>query len=522
MRPEPRPTTLTLLAAAATACLPIASAAAADQDLVARGAYIARAADCMSCHSAEGGEPYAGGLPINTPFGKIYSNNITPDPETGIGGWTEQDFARVLHEGISKGGERIYPAMPYDSYTKMVDEDVHALWAYMQTVEPVKRETPPNELMFPFDIRSGLAVWQELYLDDERFQPDPAHDATWNRGAYLVEALGHCGSCHTPRNLMGASEDARELTGSVVDNWYAPNISSGPASGVRDWTVEELAAFLKTGRNDRNVAPVGPMAEVVHASLSQLTDADVHAMAVYLKEQPPPEEGPQAPETTTVVSDPRTGLGRELYSIHCSSCHKGDGQGVEGAAPTLAGNTAVTGPEPYNVIRAVLSGFEARAPWGAMPAFGGVLTDQQIAEVTNYVRATMNAPGDADTTAWTVGSLRHATDAPLVGETEPRFLCPAPSPSSGVANLRDAFLAFDSQRREPGAVQQLIDRVAAADPAASRGNLMDDMIQGYCPVVAQKELSYGQKGAALADFAGDVAGVLAKQRGKGAQPAAAP
>ena len=253
----------------------------ADPDMIARGNYLARAADCMPCHTAARDKAYAGGLRMNTPFGVMYSPNITPDRETGIGAWTFEEFKQAVHSGIRADGKFLYPTMPFDAFTKISEDDLKALWSYFRSLPPIKQQNRENELTFPFSIRYGMLVWRALFFRAQWFEPDPTKSAQWNQGAYLVEALGHCGDCHTPRNFMGATVASERFKGAQIDQWYAPNITPEALARTNRWDKSQLIAFLKKGAANNSTA-LGPMQEVVHDSLSFLTPDDLDAMASYL------------------------------------------------------------------------------------------------------------------------------------------------------------------------------------------------------------------------------------------------
>jgi mono/diheme cytochrome c family protein len=389
--------------------------ASAAQSLVDQGRYLATAGDCISCHTRPGGEPFAGGRPLNTPFGVIYSANITPDLKTGIGAWTEQQFERALRAGIAADGTHLYPALPYTAYTKVTDQDVHAIYSYMRTVKPVSYLPPKNKMPFPFSIRALLAGWNILFLDEGRFAPDASHSAEWNRGAYLTQGLGHCGACHSPRNFLGGHVQGDALTGGdyldeisdeVVDNgitpldesivrpWSAPNLTQAP-SGLGAWSLEAIAAYLKTGHSPRAGA-FGPMSEVIGNSTSRLTDPDIHAIAVYLKSL--------APATQSVPPTPAAHAlkaGEIVYTTRCADCHLPSGLGMPRAAnadasktaPPLAGSAALQAPNPATLINVILYGaHEAAITDGSWPKMSGFelsvgLDDEQIAALCTYVRS---------------------------------------------------------------------------------------------------------------------------------------
>jgi mono/diheme cytochrome c family protein len=364
---------------------------AATPDNIARGAYLARAGDCMACHTARGGAAYAGGRAIDTPFGRLYAPNITPDRETGIGAWNADDFWRALHNGKSRDGRLLYPAFPYTNYTKVTRPDSDALFAYLRSVAPARQPNRAHELRFPYDQQLMLAGWRLLYFRPGVHADDTRRDAAWNRGAYLVEGLGHCSACHSSRNSLGAVEGP--LTGGLIPmlGWYAPSLSSDAEAGLGSWGNAEIVQLLKTGASPRATV-FGPMAEVVAKSLQHLSDADAAAMASYLKSLP----ATPAPARDDPAADPRLepvlAQGRKLYETHCIDCHGADGKGAPPAYPPLAGNRALTMDESVNAVRIVLNGGFAPAtagnprPYG-MPPYGHVLGDDEVAAVVTYLRA---------------------------------------------------------------------------------------------------------------------------------------
>ncbi len=361
-------TTAPLVAAFVAATSIAAFAAdAPPTDQLAHGKYIATAADCQSCHTSNPDQPFVGGVELKTPFGTLAAPNITPDKETGIGNWTRADFEGALRHGIAKSGLPLYPGMPYTSYTKMTDADLDALWAYMRTVAPVKHDVTVNRLPFPFNVRPSVYAWQAMFFEADRFQPDPSKSAEFNRGAYLVEALAHCSSCHTPRNALGAQINSRFLQGGKIEEWFAPDISNGEASTIRDWSKARLTNFLRGHTAAHRVTPFGQMAKVVYDSLSQLTAEDVGAIAAYLKERKPGETGTK-PQFVSLTTEQRD-TGRGIYEGRCMSCHGKSGEGVAGLGAKLAGNEAVSKAKPYNVLSVLLEGIEPHGIWGTMPPF---------------------------------------------------------------------------------------------------------------------------------------------------------
>jgi mono/diheme cytochrome c family protein len=384
--------------------LPAAAAATAEgtQSIAQRGAYLAAAGDCVSCHTADAGKPFAGGYRINTPFGDLLAPNITPDPDTGIGRWSAEDFYRALHQGVNRHGQDMYPAMPYTFYTRVTRADSDAIFAYLQTVPAVRNAVEVNHLNFPFNQRWTMAGWRELFFTEGTFAPDARKSASWNRGAYLVEGLGHCSACHSPRDVLGGIEQKHQYTGADIDGWFAPNLSSNLHVGLGSWTAQEIATYLKTGARPGTTTAFGPMAEVVHNSTSQLTDADLAAMGEYLKSLPP-ESPLRAARAAPQQSQVR---GASLYMDHCSACHQAKGRGMTGIFPPLAGNGAVIARDPGNVLQAILKGIPMRNGYVAMPSFATQLNDQQVADVANYVRTSWGNTAVANATAADAAKLR--------------------------------------------------------------------------------------------------------------------
>ncbi|MCC6198390.1 MAG: cytochrome c, partial [Burkholderiales bacterium] len=376
--------------------------AQSQQSQIQRGEYLARAGDCISCHTAAGGEPFAGGLRLDTPFGYMLSPNITPDHETGIGRWSRDHFHRALHHGVNRRGQDMYPTMPYDFYTKVTREDVDALWAYLRTVKPVRNAVVVNHLDFPFNVRMAMGVWRELYFKEGTYRRDPSKSQAWNRGAYLVEGLGHCSDCHSPRNLLGGIEKRKQFSGATIDGWFALDLTSDIATGLGDWSIEELAAYFKTGVAKGKATTLGPMAEVIRNSLSHLTDDDRRAMAEYLKLLPPDS----TIRTGRVAPDPTRVRGAQLYTDNCSGCHQSRGRGVPGVFPALAGNPVVLAADPNDIIKVVDRGIKPRANYVAMPAFNIQLTPQEVAEIANYVRSSWGNNAAPNATSAMVAKLR--------------------------------------------------------------------------------------------------------------------
>ncbi len=491
------------LAAVAALLAPAAAGAGALED---QGRYLATAAGCLACHSEPGQPPYAGGAALTTQFGKLYGPNITPALDTGIGKWTEADFEHALRDGVAKGGELLYPAMPYAHYTRISDADVHALWAYFRSVVPVERKSTQNALRFPWSLRSGLVLWQGAFFKTGRYQPIAAKGDTWNRGAYLVEALGHCGECHTPRNLAQAPDDKRHLTGARVEGWYAPDISSDALSKLAGQSVDDVARLLKTGMAAGNSKTFGPMADVVHESLGQLTDADLHAMAVYLKDQPAPAKPQQAARAVPVPAE-RLAAGQQLYALHCASCHQADGKGIRQTAPALAGNSGVTAAQPHNVVTAVLEGFDREGNWSPMPAFAASLSDTEIADISNYVRNAWGNRGTLPVTPWAVGSLRRVAATPPNGQRT-ALICPNLPAADEQPALRGGPQALKRAAQDTPALQRLVRGYIAARPQATAADVVQALSGAYCNVVAAEGASTVRAATQTAEFSQRVAEAL--------------
>ncbi len=468
---------------------------------VARGKYIAVAADCLSCHTAPGGRPYAGGGALKSAFGTLYGPNITPDEQTGIGTWTRADFDRALRLGIDKEGSYLYPAMPYDAYTKMTAADMDDLWAYLRTVPAVSNTPPKNTLPFPLTIRQGLAVWQSMYFKPGPFAANASKGAEWNRGAYLIEALAHCAECHTPRNAAQGLETRHPLAGADISGWYAPDISNDRTSQINAWSTAKIATFLKTGIAADNTTAVGPMQEAVHDSLRHLTDRDLRAMAVYLKDQPTIAQ-PDAVSKSRLPLE-RLTAGKHVYEDACGSCHQANGKGIEGSVPALAGNGAVTAGEPYNVIMAVLEGFPAHGTWGAMGSFAKSLTDDQIADVTNYVRTAWGNGAVPNATPWAVSTWRSNADHPSAQSHA--LLCPSLDADIMQPALHEGPVALKQAATDGAKMSQIIVDYRAARPKTSSAEMVEALSTAYCRAVADDPISEARMSAQLSDFAQRVA-----------------
>jgi len=366
----------------------------ATPQLVERGRYLALAGNCAGCHTTRGGRPYAGGLPIETPFGTIYSSNLTPDAHTGIGSWSSAHFWRAMHNGRSKDGRLLYPAFPYPNFTKVTREDSDAIYAYLRSLEPATEQNREHRLRFPYDTQAALAVWRALSFKPEAFVANAGKPAEWNRGAYLVDGLGHCIACHGSRNSLGATNTKLGLSGGLiaVENWYAPSLTDPHEAGLADWPVADVVSLLKSGVAPRG-SVMGPMADVVFRSTQYLSDSDLTAMASYLKDLPDvPKAEATAGTKAPIRRDAGTmARGAKIYDQRCAYCHGDQGQGAVGAYPPLAGNRAVNMAKPTNLIQVIAhGGFLPSTPGNprpyGMPPFGQTLDADDVASVLTYIR----------------------------------------------------------------------------------------------------------------------------------------
>jgi mono/diheme cytochrome c family protein len=368
----------------------ISATIAQRQPDVLRGQYVYELADCAACHTKPGGTTLAGGLGLVTPLGTIYATNITPDRDTGIGNYSLTDFVRALRLGVRRDGARLYPAMPYTAYAKISDEDLQDLFAYLQKdITPVSQTAPANTLAWPFNMRWPIAFWNVLFLDSSRLTPDPSKDPQWNRGAYLVEALAHCGECHTPRRVTQNLDNSQKFAGAVLQGWKAYNITTSKQSGIGAWGDAELTSYLSTGRADGHSSASGPMAEVVADSLRYASSDDIHAIVAYVRSVPAIENTsaialnpPAATETS-----PQRGLGEQFFAGNCANCHDWDGKGVQSPYASLVGSRTVNDPDATNLMAILLAGSNAPLPveHAFMPPFAHGHTDDELAAVVNFV-----------------------------------------------------------------------------------------------------------------------------------------
>jgi mono/diheme cytochrome c family protein len=355
-----------------------------DQTLVAKGAELSAIGNCATCHTSRDGPAFGGGLPLTTPFGTIYSTNITPDPDTGIGRWTEADFLRAMREGVDWAGHHLYPAFPYDHFTRVRDEDIAAIYAFIMTRDPVRADVPANRLKFPAGLRPAIAMWKALYFRPGVYQPDGSKSAQWNRGAYLVEGLAHCGACHTPRNALGAEQQQQELAGGEAEDWHASSLSANSPAPV-PWTADQLFAYLRRGREAQHGVAAGPMAPVTH-SLAGVAEEDVRAIAVYVASQMPARD---ARARAAGAERAASTDGAQIFAGACASCHDAPAATTSTPPAPLGLTTSLNAPDPRNAIHVVLNGLwpEPGESGASMPGFAAGLTDTQVAALVDYLRA---------------------------------------------------------------------------------------------------------------------------------------
>ena len=403
--------------------LSYAAPTSADDLMVQRGAYLAKVGDCMACHSAVQGKPYSGGFSMATPMGTVYSTNITPDQSTGIGSWSEQDFARALRRGISKDGHNLYPAMPYPSYAKVNDDDVTALYAYfMRGVTPVHQMNRASDIPFPLNARWPLKIWNWIFLDSAGYESKDQQNAEWNRGAYLVQGLGHCGACHTPRGVAFQEKASDErgapwLSGALVDGWFASNLTQNKTAGIGGWSDDDLIMFLKTGANSHAIA-FGSMTEVINNSTQYMDDVDLHSIVRYLKSLPSQSDSSSATSSPNdkgakgLGPEGAASLGSKVYAVYCMNCHGVTGAGISPFLSPLVANPNILEHDPSSLINVTLNGSHELSIGGVpaaypMPSFSKVLDDEEIADVLTYVRGTWQNSG-APVTSKQVERIRSA------------------------------------------------------------------------------------------------------------------
>lgn len=406
--------------------VPLPEASRFSQAQISRGKMLAGIGNCSTCHTNEASRPNAGGLSIPTPFGTLYTPNITPDPQTGIGHWSEAAFIRAMREGVDREGEHLFPAFPYTHFTKVKDEDLTALYAYLMTRKPVEYEPPANTLRFPYNIRMLQAGWKVLFFDDSPWKDVDGKSDAWNRGAYLAEGLGHCAACHSPRNQFGAEQTDASYAGAMVDQWYAPALDKQHEAPV-DWTMDESFDYLRTGGSALHGVAVGSMADVVHAGLAGASGQDIEALATYLGEIGGAGSTPEAMQKAkTLISkahretDADMTHGGRIFAAACVACHYNDSRRPNTMRPDLALNSTVTLKSPDNLIRVVLDGVSVKGglPGVMMPGFGHALNDNDIADLLAFLRRTHNNEPPWPNLAQRVAQLRNETNVNSDDATE--------------------------------------------------------------------------------------------------------
>ena len=457
-----------------------------DQALIARGKHLADLGDCSACHTGNGREAFAGGQYMDMPFGQISTPNITPDKDTGIGNYTDDQFVRLFHEGITEDGEHIYPAMPYPWYASVKRDDILAIKAYLFSLKPIHAPREPNKIYFPFNIRPLIGVWNWLFVTAGEFKPDSSKPELVNQGDYIVNGLEHCGECHNGRNLLGTSSWSEPLQGGVIDRWATPNITSDKTEGLGRYTDDQLFTFLKNGAADGMGTAVGPMRETVGHSLSKLSDGEIRAMIAYLRTQ---SHGSGFQKGGTPGQNTSGLPGVQVYLSMCSSCHQTGGNGIKGQVPPLANNGLVTSNGPQSVIQVILRGVEAHGSYAPMPGLGAGMNDQQIADVTNYVRRAWGNGAPENASPLLVSTIRDVTHTLMNGErpegcptlAQPDLAKVVSDPSSGIAQtLKGMTLATMLPD-----VDKIIAKVKAAAPQVQQADIVNGLTIAYCPIVAQ-------------------------------------
>lgn len=479
-------------------------------DLVKHGKYLSEVAHCAACHTSDDSKPFAGNVPLTSPFGTMYGSNITPDPKYGIGNWSEKDFEGALRRGVGKDHGYLYPAMPYIEFTRISDADIHALYAYFRSVKAVPEAAKKADMKFPFDVRLGIAGWQAMYFKQGRYVADDSQSAQWNRGAYLVQGLGHCEACHTPTNIALAPKKGEALQGNVVDHWFAPDLSGGRFSGIKDWSVSQLATFLKTGHNDKNQAAVGPMQQTIDLGTSHLDDADLTAIAVYLKNQVGGIADTE-PKTKRPLSAAERASGKAIFTDNCASCHGANGQGVAGIAPALAGAASVAGKAPDTAIRAVLQGFEPHGEWGVMPSFAQVFTPDEVSDVVNYVRTTWGNAGAGRVSAWQVTHLARYSDLDNP-KVESALVCPsAPATSLDEKTLLQVKALTDGPQQQ-ATTDRLVHDYRSRHPKVGTTDIVTTISGAYCrDVMAGSKGTLAERQKRYVAFTGSVAQAVGRK-----------
>ncbi len=462
-----------------------ALAQSADADLIKRGQYLATSGDCVACHTAPGGKPYAGNYGLNTPIGLIFTPNLTPDPETGIGKWSYETFEKAFRHGIGDEGEYLYPAFPFAWYTKVSDEDTRAIFAFLKSLDPVNEKRKESQIPFPFNIRTALITWRTAFFTEGRFKPDPNASAEVNRGAYLVEGLGHCGMCHNENKIVGNSSLAGKLGGGVIDGWYAPNITPDGHQGIGAWKDEEVVTYLKTGTapGNRPGVAAGPMRQAIEESTSKMTDADLKAMVAYLRTVPAKET--YKAKDLQAFNQPGA-PGADVYLTYCSSCHRPDGTGVPGAIPALAGNTSVQSEGPQTVLRVIYGGLAAQSGLAPMPAIGQDMTEQQVKDVTDYIRNAWGNKAPVMNSGSAVSEAKAATQTMLSGTAPCDTIADEEVKKAIESNNIVADLKGLTSVDFIPKLVTIVPKVRSGAPKASDDDIVNGLTTAYCQAAREE------------------------------------
>jgi mono/diheme cytochrome c family protein len=479
-----------------------AQAPSTDAALLAKGKYLTEMGDCVGCHTAEGGKAFAGGQYMAMPFGQISTPNITPDVDTGIGRYSDGDFLYLMRAGVTPVGQHIYPAMPYPWYATLPNDDLLAIKAYLFSLPPIHAPRLKYSVWFPFNLRPAIAGYNLFFLGSP-YQPDPHLTAEQNRGAYIVNGLEHCGECHNHRNFLGNSAVALSVLGGPITQWYAPSLRFDPMTGLGRFSDNDIVQFLKEGASPSMGTVAGPMAEVVDYSTKYLSDADLHAIVAYLHtlEPTPSYYGwKRNPNNAPLLA------GQQVYLSHCASCHQADGAGLPGKIPALDGNGMVTATGPQSVIRVVLGGLEARGSYALMPGVGATMTDEQVAEVTNYVRQAWSNAAPTSATVKLVQVIRADTHTFTNGQRPDG--CPTLEQDQLKAVLADNSNGLEDLLKSTtmpnllNNVNAIVQKLHSVAPTVSQSDAVNGLTIAYCPIVyADNTIPPDQRGWQLTHFA---------------------
>ncbi|MBW4024434.1 MAG: c-type cytochrome [Proteobacteria bacterium] len=475
----------------------------ADAALIAKGKYLTTMGDCVGCHTANGGHEFAGGQYMGMPFGAISTPNITPDVETGIGKYTDADFIRLMHHGVTRSGQYIYPAMPYPWYATVPDDDLLAIKAYLFSLPPIDAPRRPNHVWFPFTIRPAISIWDALFVPGKTFRPDPRLTAEQNRGSYIVNGLEHCGECHNHRNFLGNTAIALNVLGAPITKWYAPSLRFDPTTGIGRFSDKDLVEFLGTGDSPQMGTVAGPMAEVIDYSTKHLSESDRKAIVAYLHTLPPT---PAYFEWKRNPGIPAMLAGRQVYLSRCASCHQPDGQGIPGKIPALDGNGMVTATGPQTMIRVIIGGLEARGSYALMPGVGVNMSDKEVAEVTNYVRQAWSNVAPMSAGPFLVRMIRKDTHTFTNGERPDG--CPTlvdaklQSVLADKSNGLDALLKTTTMPNLLNHVNDIVQKLHTLAPDVAQNNVVNGMAIAYCPIVnANSSIPPSEKAWTIMHFA---------------------